>query len=151
MKIFKYIITTCMGLSALSSCDDFLDREPLDLISSEQYFYSADDLAAYTINHYSFPTHEGWSLGTLNNDNGTDNQVSGSANQSLYVKDIWIVPSNAPSWNFERIRAFNYFFENVLPKYEAGEISGDATLIKHYIGEAYFLRAYEYFIKLQYF
>ena len=149
MKTFGYIFTICVGLFTFSSCDDFLDWEPLDQISSEQYFYSADDLAAYTINYYSFPTHEGWSLGTLNNDNGTDNQVSGSANQSLYVKGIWIVPNNASSWNFERIRAFNYFFENVLPKYEAGEISGDATLIKHYIGEAYFLRAYEYFIKLQ--
>lgn len=138
-----------VSLSLFSSCDDFLDREPLDEISSTQYFSSADDLAAYTINYYSFPTHAGWNLGTLNNDNGTDNQVSGSANQNLYVEGKWLVPSKAGSWDFSRIRAFNYFLENVLPKYEAGEISGDATLIRHYIGEAYFLRAYEYFIKLQ--
>ena len=150
MRTFKYIfVSLCAGMSMLTSCADFLDREPLDQISSAQYFSSVDDLAAYTINYYSFPTHEGWSLGTLNNDNGTDNQVSGSANQSLYVKGNWLVPSNAPSWNFGRIRAFNYFFENVLPKYEAGQITGDATMVRHYIGEAYFLRAYEYFTKLQ--
>ena len=87
-----------VSLSLFSSCDDFLDREPLDEISSTQYFSSADDLAAYTINYYSFPTHAGWNLGTLNNDNGTDNQVSGSANQNLYVEGKWLVPSKAGSW-----------------------------------------------------
>lgn len=131
------------------SCSDFLDREPLDEISSENYFYSADDLAAYTINYYSFPTHEGWGLGTLNNDNNTDNQVSASINQNLYTKGYWIVPEKSPAWDFSRIRAFNYFFENVLPKWEQGEISGDPALVDHYIGEMYFLRAYEYFNKLQ--
>ena len=36
----------------------------------------------------------------------------------------------------------------VLPKYEAGSIKGDGVMIKHYIGEMYFLRAYQYFNKL---
>lgn len=145
---FRYISVMLLCLSIVS-CDDFLDREPLDEISSENYFYSVDDLAAYTINYYSFPTHQGWNLGTLNNDNNTDNQVAGSINQNLYTKGYWIVPDKSSNWNFSRIRAFNYFFENVLPKYENNEISGDKTMIKHYIGEMYFLRAYEYFNKLQ--
>src|SRR5699024_9169994 len=42
----------------------------------------------------------------------------------------------------------NYFFQQVLPKYEAGSIKGDGVMIKHYIGEMYFLRAYQYFNKL---
>lgn len=43
----KTIIAGCLMLSALSSCNDFLDREPLDKITPEIYFASADDLAAY--------------------------------------------------------------------------------------------------------
>ena len=46
------------------------------------------------------------------------------------------------------IRKANYFFQQVLPKYEAGSIKGDGVMIKHYIGEMYFLRAYQYFNKL---
>ena len=41
------------------------------------------------------------------------------------------------------------FFEQVLPKYESNQISGDKIRIDHYIGEMYFFRAYEYFKLLQ--
>ena len=41
------------------------------------------------------------------------------------------------------------FFAEVLPKYKAGAISGDENLIKHYIGEMCFFRAYEYFNKVK--
>jgi hypothetical protein len=39
--------------------------------------------------------------------------------------------------------------EQVLPRYEAGAISGSANNIRHYIGEAYFFRAQEYFYRYQ--
>ena len=43
----------------------------------------------------------------------------------------------------------NYFLEQVLPKKEAGTISGARVLkINHYIGEIYFLRATAYFDRL---
>lgn len=37
----------------------------------------------------------------------------------------------------------------MIPRWEAGEIEGVEKNIKQYIGEIYFLRAWEYFSKLQ--
>ena len=50
---------------------------------------------------------------------------------------------------FDNIRKCNYFLEQVLPKYEAGAIGGNEVDVKQYIGEIYFLRAHEYFKRLQ--
>ena len=59
------------------------------------------------------------------------------------------VAASGGAWEFSKIRAANYFFDNVLPKYNAGKISGNQENIKHYIGEMYVIRAYAYFDKLQ--
>lgn len=148
---FHYILGAMLCVS-LASCDDFLEREPLDQISSANYFTSANDLAAYTICYYSnFPTHSGYGIGTLASDNDTDNQVSNSGSLTNYAPGQWRVPDYSGSWNFTNIRAYNYFFENVLPKYESGEITGDPLMVKQYIGEMYLLRAWDYFQKLQIF
>ncbi|GBU08796.1 membrane protein [Bacteroidales bacterium] len=132
----------------LISCDDFLDREPLDIVTPEQYFNTEADLEAYSISYYNFPTHGSWSLGTLLLDDATDNQTTGGANFSLYVKDNWKVPQSQGEWHFAKIRACNNFLDRVLPKHEEGLISGDKINIDHYIGEMYFLRAEEYFKRL---
>ena len=75
MKIkMKYIVAqACLvaGASiALTSCNDFLDREPLDQVTPQEYFQTADHLAAYTISKYNsmFSTHSGWNAGTVNNE-----------------------------------------------------------------------------------
>ena len=53
----KYIVAqACLvaGASmALTSCNDFLDREPLDQVTPQEYFQTADHLAAYTISKYN--------------------------------------------------------------------------------------------------
>ena len=132
MKIkMKYIVAqACLvaGASiALTSCNDFLDREPLDQVTPQEYFQTADHLAAYTISKYNsmFSTHSGWNAGTVNNDGGTDNMVVGGYNSTYYEKGIWKVPSNNDNWSngLSLARYCNYFFEQVLPKYEAGKIS----------------------------
>ena len=99
MKIkMKYIVAqACLvaGASiALTSCNDFLDREPLDQVTPQEYFQTADHLAAYTISKYNsmFSTHSGWNAGTVNNDGGTDNMVVGGYNSTYYEKGIWKVP-----------------------------------------------------------
>lgn len=106
MKIkMKYIVAqACLvaGASiALTSCNDFLDREPLDQVTPQEYFQTADHLAAYTISKYNsmFSTHSGWNAGTVNNDGGTDNMVVGGYNSTYYEKGIWKVPSNNDNWS----------------------------------------------------
>ena len=68
---------------------------------------------------------------------------------SRWVPGNWKVGQSGGAWDFGNIRNVNYFLDQVLPKYEAGKISGAAANVRHYIGEAYFLRAYLYLDKLQ--
>lgn len=150
-------LTLCLG-----ACDDYLDIEPPSQVSPEAYFVTADQLAAYTINYYTssgvsgmrwnnaFPHHGlgGSSYETfLDGDKGTDNE-DGTDNRFYNGNSYYTVGSNGGSWSFGRINDLNYFLETVLPKYEAGEIKGSESDVRHYIGEGYMLRAIEYFGKL---
>lgn len=131
-----------------TSCNKYLDREPLSNITPGDYLNTEADLATYTLSQYSFPTHSGWGIGTFANDNHTDNQLT-SSYATRWVPGEWKVPTNGGEYDFSNIRQLNYFFEQVLPKWKENKISGATDNIEHYIGEAYFLRAYQYFNKVQ--
>lgn len=146
----KFLTALLIGTSlagGLTSCHDFLNESPESQITPEGFFSDADQLASYAIRMYgNFPVHDQytWSLGTFIIDNGTDNQV-GMSSDSQWCPGLWQTPTGDGGWNFSGIRQCNYFFKYVLPKYEAGEIRGDANQIKQYIGEMYFFRAYIYY------
>ena len=76
------LLLTCI----LTSCDDYLDREPLSSISPEGYFKNADQLLAYTNEIYSrvMPDNGGNSYGLYESDQGTDNQIKSDAVPSKY-------------------------------------------------------------------
>ena len=151
MKL-KYISMLVLGASlGLTSCNDFLDKEPESNVTPASFFTSADDLAAYTVNLYGVLTSIGpgsYGMSTFAYDNDTDNQA-GTGYSNRWVPGNWKVGQSGGAWDFGNIRNVNYFLDQVLPKYEAGKISGAATNVRHYIGEAYFLRAYLYLDKLQ--
>lgn len=137
----------------LLSCNDYLDREPKSYVTPENYFNDDAQLAAYANNLYAdiLPSHGNWSYGIFGNDSQTDNQT-GRNYDNKYAKGLWKVPqSEGDNWKFDFINNCNYFFEEVLPKYEAGKITGATANLRHYIGEMYFLRAYEYFKRYQMF
>ncbi|RCW31571.1 RagB/SusD family nutrient uptake outer membrane protein [Marinilabilia salmonicolor] len=133
---------------SFSSCEDYLDRKPLSDVTPADYLWTESDLAAYAVGQYSFPTHGGWGPGTFGNDNHTDNQAS-SGYSNRWVPGEWRVPQSGGDWDFTQIRDCNYFLETVLPRWKAGDLSGSQENVDHYIGEIYFLRAYEYFNKVQ--
>lgn len=147
MKNFaKYLFVLMGGTVILPSCNDFLDREPLDSVVPSVFFQNENDLAAYAIKHYNFTTHEGWNLGIWGNDNATDNQAATNYNNQ-WIPGQWrtMETNDSDPWNFTAIREANYFFEQVLPK--EGQIQGEN--VSHYIGEMYFLRAKNYFDKVK--
>lgn len=153
-KIIKYLFLLTGGSFILASCNDFLDREPLDSVTPDNFFFTENDLAAYAVKHYNFTTHEGFNAGIWRNDNATDNQAATDYDKK-WIPGQWKVPeaydnpaSNDP-WYFSAIREANYFLETVVPRFEKGEIEGSETNIKHYIGEMYFLRAKNYLSKLE--
>ena len=149
---FKYLSIFMLGtaLTGLTACNDFLNMEPESSITPAAFFSSEADLAAYSINLYNFScfTPGSYGIGTFGNDNGTDNQAA-TGYSNLWVPGERQVPSDGGEWDFKAIRNCNYFLDNVLPKYEAGQISGSEANIRHYIGEVYLLRANNYFNKLQ--
>ena len=158
MKL-KYvnICLLCAAMAGFSSCNDYLDQEPESAIIPESFFATDNDLAAYTVNLYNFFSciqPGSYGISTFGNDNHTDNQAA-MGYSARWVPGEWRVPNSTNDdtrtdvWNFFQIRDCNYFFDNVLPKYKEGKITGSDNLIRHYIGEMYVLRAYAYFDKLQ--
>jgi hypothetical protein len=140
----KIIFAGILGSVLFSACDNLLDQEPKSLISPEKYLVEATQLEAYANGLYASILPGGVSLEW---DTHTDNQA-GSTYSNKYVAGQWKVSqTDGSNWNFGNIYNCNYFLEVVLPRFEAGAISGSANNIKHYIGEVYFLRAYEYFAR----
>ena len=151
MKI-KYISMLLLGATlGLTSCNDYLDKEPESNVTPASFFTSADDLAAYTVNLYGVLTSiepGKYGMSTFAYDNDTDNQA-GTGYSSRWVPGNWKVGQSGGAWDFGNIRSVNYFLDQVLPKFEAKQIGGNESYVRHYIGEAYFLRAYLYLDKLQ--
>ena len=154
---FKYLSMLLLGasLSGLTACDDYLDMVPESSITPGSFFYAESDLAAYSINLYNsvftYINPGSYGISIFGNDNATDNQAA-TGYSSRWVPGEWKVPSSGGEWSkdgFSAIRSLNYFLDQVLPKYAAGEISGSDKNIRHYIGEVYLMRAQLYFTKLQ--
>ena len=136
----------------LFSCNDYLDREPLSQITPEYYLTEESQLASYINNVYPdiLPSHNtdiNW-YGTFGWDVGTDNMIA-KGDYKDYVPGELKTAQTGGDWEFTKIYKCNYFLSRVVDKWKAGEISGNEENVKHYIGEVYFLRAYEYFNKLQ--
>lgn len=149
----KYLFILAGGLIGLSSCNDFLDLDPLDKVTPNNYLWSEADLASYAIKGYDFPAHEEkYNIGSWGNDNNTDNQAT-SGYDNKWLPGQWKVPESIKEdddpWNFKKIRNANYFIETVMPRYDSKSIQGDDNNIRHYIGEVYLQRAWNYFSKLQ--
>lgn len=158
MKFLNYKISglflNAVLLLMVLSCNDFLDREPQSSVLPEDYFNTTESLVTYVDGKYVYflPNHgysniTGYNYGIFQHDAGTDNQV-GSKPPNQFV-DLFTVGSGSGEWNFERIYEANWFIEQVEDKLLKGQIIGDQNKAKHYLGEMYFLRAYEYFNRLQ--
>mgnify|MGYP002960189417 CR=1 FL=1 len=134
----------------MTSCNDFLDQEPMSSVSPEKYLKDESQLEAYANKLYTdiLPGHA-YGYGLYGEDNHTDNQA-GFGYNNRYIPGQWKTSqSSGGSYSFGNIYSCNYFFEKVLPEFEAGTISGAEEKIRQYIGEMYFMRAYEYFKRLR--
>ncbi len=162
MKLNIKNIALCTLLSSTiaitPSCNDLIGMEPVSQITPESFYSTVDQLASYLNNYYnsflknpyngSMYHEQAYNDGMARSDRNTDIFVQGvNGNTSLFADNYWEVPSrkNLQADYFANFRVCNYFLEIVLPKYEAGEISGDEATIRNYIGEIYFMRAISYY------
>lgn len=149
MRKIKIILQNIM-LIGMIGCNDYLDKEPLSNISPNTYLNEESQLAAYAINLYTtvLPTHTSSGFGVFGLDKHTDSQAA-QTYDNRYVPGEWKTSQTGGNWSFTTIYSCNYFLERTVPAWKAGKIAGNEANIKHYIGEMYFIRAYEYWRKYQ--
>lgn len=130
----------------LHSCNDFLDREPIDFGNENSYFQNAEELKYFVNDLYSMlPKNNDIWGGLYTEDIVSDNQCSSSPQNLFYKGDKKTVQVGQSGWNFSKIRSLNFFINKVNSKIESGEFSAGDPMINHYLGEAHFLRAYDYY------
>jgi len=139
MNMKKYILGIIALLILATACEeDFLKRLPIDKVSTADYWKTKNDLKLFMNQFYtSFSDGGAWSAGIYWFDTGTDNMVHNNYDRRLSGTRI-ISTTDEEGWNFKKIRSVNYFLEN----YNKCEDGFDAY--KHYVGEAFFFRAYFY-------
>lgn len=150
MKLKNIFKTTCTAITifSLGACMD-IDQAPMSEFDSEKFFETEAQIEYYVNDMYGIlPSHGNWSYGTFGSDNNTDN-MSDKGYSNAYVPGEWKVGQTGGSWGFGNIYKYNYMIERVIPKLENNQIQGNRSKINHYLGEAYFFRAWEYFNKLQ--
>jgi hypothetical protein len=141
-KIIKFLPVV---LILLISCQEsFLERLPKDRISEESFWTSEKDLETYVNGLYRcINTRRGSWASKYSVENGSDN-ILGIVEIGFPDGKIYRTSSDASStngtWNgtYGWLRSINYMLGN-LGKLDMATLSDNG---KHYIGEAYFFRAY---------
>lgn len=147
MKKTFHILSVLLGIVlVLGSCQKTLDKTPQDQISDPEFWKSSSDLQLYVNNMYSvLPS---WLLtGSGGNpllDASTDVAISTGlfATNRLQLDGVVNVPASGGGWSWGDIRNVNYFLAN------ANRVP-DGGSKKQYIGEAFFFRAWNYFVLLK--
>lgn len=150
MKLYKFSFIALTLLASATSCNDFLEQEPLSSLTPEGFFSSESKVEAAANQFYQdvLPGHGSWSYGIYGEDVQTDNQVNWWPD-GKFGTGLWKTANDNGNWSWGNIRSINYQLNNVLAAYNAKQINGTDANVRHYIGEIYFMRAYCYFDMLQ--
>lgn len=147
-KYISLAIGCVMGLG-LSGCSDlFLDLDPQDQRTDVIYFQKASDFKDYSASFYSQLL--GWRTpyGSYSIYNYMDSSSDLSSNflaSSDLGRGTIVVPTNDDRWD----KCYNYIRTvNILLK-KAETYPGEQSEIAQYVSEAYFFRAYNYFMLLK--
>jgi len=120
----------------MTSCDD-LDRYPLDSVSSQIYFQTADQLEQYTNQFYTILP----GAGSMYEEVSDYLALTTLANEATGKRTI-PADASSSSWSWGTLRHINYFLEHV-------NQCSDATARAQYTGVALFFRAYFYYDKVR--
>lgn len=137
MKL-KYISSIALGLGmAVSSCD-VTDLSPLDSMTDASYWHTTTDLELYA-------------NGLLGNLGGASAWLDGSSDLFIYQQpqkflfNEVTINDYTGNWGWGTIRSCNYF----LDRYD--QVEGEQAEINQYVGEVRFIRALQYYSKIQQF
>ncbi|MEO9512836.1 MAG: RagB/SusD family nutrient uptake outer membrane protein [Flavobacteriaceae bacterium] len=147
-NILKLLILST--ILSLTSCEDFLDRPPLDEISEVTFYQNSNDLRTAVNGFYN--DLPGWqplgvgfnTLPDSNTDMGLTEDPSNRLSGLAY--DLPTSGSgfgNGTAWSWVEVREANFLIDRIDQVTASGD--SDQVLIDQYSGEAYFFRAYYYF------
>lgn len=128
--IYRSIFVCCAALTALASCDEFLEKEPLSEGTEAIVFQNPDQFRAAANEFYN--DLPGWSYDSMDKNTdigGLSSNGGGSAPES---SSVW-------NGNYGNIRQYNILLN------KAENYGGDKMAIAPYEGEAYFFRGFAYF------
>lgn len=150
MKQFKIFFTIVTIAAVFTACQkNFLERRPLSLISESDYWNTENDLRLYANSFYNtFPSYIGGfgTLGPFSADDNSDNMITREYNRTLNGERT--IPASDGGWTYGTwadIRRVNYFLGNY------HKATGTDAIIKKYLGEALFFKAWYYFSRLKMF
>jgi hypothetical protein len=139
MKRLIYLVIVSFGLF---SCESFLDRPPLNQITSASYWQTAQDLENYVVKYYAnFGGHGTWSGGYGYGATNADNMIVATPNNVLVGERGIATGRWVGDWG--NIRSINIFFDN----YQ--NCKDNFELYQHTLGEAHFFRAWFYYSLLR--
>ncbi len=139
-KLLKHIAVALVAVSALTSCEDFLDRAPQDQISQVTYWKTPDHLNAYLVGKYTWlpGALTDWGMGYFVTDIQSDDMVNRLTRDTYMNGENNTTPTSGNGWDFTTIREINIFFDN------CWQCTSPFDVWKRYYGEACFLKAMRY-------
>lgn len=134
MKTYKLLLL--VGCALFISCNDFLDRPPVDKFTDGEFWQNETQARLFLYNVY--PTlFAGY--GTAQSpswlEDVGDDAIS-APTQSPYAPNI--IPESDGNWTFTNVRRANYVIAN------AARMNEPQATIDHWLGIGHFLRGYMY-------
>ena len=138
-KYINKIVFFAFTIFLLNSCESFIDLEPLDQITEENYWKTTNDLKNYMLQFY--PVFYNYRNMVVELATNSDDMVHGSPSQILNGERTLRSGNWRGEWT--QIRNINIFFKN----YQ--KCDDVFSTYQHYVGEAHFFRAWFYFNLVQ--
>lgn len=146
MKRFYLYIVLMAGLgTCVSSCADFLDREPLTVPNNESFLSGEAQVRGYINGLYTaLPSLAKFGMGVRGEEKNSDNILSEIYNKRLNGEETLFSSSEDWENGYKNLRNVNYFFHYYLVPEDM-----ETEEVKSLKGEVYFLRAYWHFVQLK--
>lgn len=156
MKNAKYFMAAIVILFLSSCSDDFLDKQPLDTINTENYPKTAEELVTIVNGAYQpLQWPKLYNLRMWTSDIMAGNSIVGAGGgtdgiETQNMSSFTIQPDNEGALDLWRGPWPGILMTNIVLK-TAPTLDIDEAIKNRSMGEAYFLRAHYYFILVRYF
>lgn len=156
MKLYRYIIGTMLFSLVVGCSEDFLDKQPLDTINTENYPKTAEELITVVNGAYQpLQWPKLYNLRMWSSDIMAGNSIVGAGGgtdgiETQDMSNFVTQPDNAGVLDLWRGPWPGILMSNIVLE-TAPSLNIDETIKARSMGEAHFLRAHYYFILVRYF